>query len=207
FVSTNPPCKFEVEIFRTGYYGGKGARLMRRLGPFQGIAQPDPEIGERRLRECRWQPSLELEIPPDWPSGVYLGRLTRHTGDALEADWQSYIIFIVKDDRPADILFQCSDNTWQAYNCWPDSYSLYTHPDGSLVSAVDASFERPYGLYPQIYENPQSLGSGEYLLWEYPLAYWLEQQGYDVTYCSNSDMLDSAQALRAKTFISVGHDE
>ena len=25
-VSTDPPVKFKIEIFRTGYYGGKGAR-------------------------------------------------------------------------------------------------------------------------------------------------------------------------------------
>src|SRR5947209_1274811 len=39
-VSTTPPAKFEIEIFRTGYYGGRGARLMKKLGPFQGKAQP-----------------------------------------------------------------------------------------------------------------------------------------------------------------------
>ena len=38
-------------------------------------------------------------------------------------------------------------------------------------------------------------------------VYWLESNGYDVTYCSNSDMLDPKQPLRAKVFLSVGHDE
>jgi hypothetical protein len=76
-----------------------------------------------------------------------------------------------------------------------------------LVAGVDVSFDRPYGKYCQIYENPQSVGSGEFLLWEYPLCYWLEEQGYDVTYCSNSDMLDPARAARCRTFLSVGHDE
>ncbi|HWA99188.1 MAG TPA: N,N-dimethylformamidase beta subunit family domain-containing protein, partial [Pirellulales bacterium] len=42
---------------------------------------------------------------------------------------------------------------------------------------------------------------------EYPLCYWLEQHGYDVTYCSNLDMIDPQCALRARTFVSVGHDE
>jgi hypothetical protein len=44
-------------------------------------------------------------------------------------------------------------------------------------------------------------------LWEYPLCYWLEEHGYDVTYCSNSDVLDAAAVTRAKCFLSVGHDE
>ena len=35
-VSTNPAARFELEIFRMGYYGGRGARLMTRLGPFEG---------------------------------------------------------------------------------------------------------------------------------------------------------------------------
>jgi hypothetical protein len=51
-----------------------------------------------------------------------------------EPYWQSYVVFIVTDDRPADILFQCSDNTWQAYNRWPDNYSLYTDPKGNQGS-------------------------------------------------------------------------
>lgn len=206
-VSTNPPGRFQIEIFRMGYYGGLGARLMTTLGPFQGRVQPDPEIAPRRLRECRWEPSTRINIPADWLSGVYLGRLTLLPDSTADAAWQSYIIFIVRDNRPASIQFQSSDNTWQAYNRWPDNYSLYIHPRGPLTGDVDASFDRPYGKYCQIYDNPQSVGSGEFLCWEYPLVYWLEQHGYDVTYCSNLDMTDPARASRCKIFLSNGHDE
>lgn len=206
-VSTAPARKFTIEIFRMGYYGGRGARLMNTLGPFEGKAQPVPPVGENRLRECRWEPCTRLSIPKDWPSGVYLGRLTTLPEKADELYWQSYVVFIVRDNRPADILFQCSDNTWQAYNRWPDNYSLYTSPAGALKPGVDVSFDRPYGKYAQIYEHPLSVGSGEFLCWEFPLAYWLEQHGYDVTYCSNSDLLSPERARKCKTFISVGHDE
>lgn len=206
-VSTNPPRKFTVDVFRMGYYGGAGARLMTRLGPLAGSVQPTPEVGANRLRECRWETSATLTIGDDWPSGVYLGRLNVVPESDNDGAWQSFVVFIVRDRRPADILFQCSDNTWQAYNRWPDDYSLYTSPAGPLVGGVEVSFDRPYGKYCQINEQPQSVGSGEFLLWEYPLAYWLEQHGYDVTYCSNSDMLDPTCAARAKVFISVGHDE
>ncbi len=210
-VSTNPPARFTLEVFRTGYYGGRGARLMQKLGPFDGITQPDPPVGERRLRECKWTPSVSLKIPADWPSGVYLGRLSTVWERRSEKDtyWQSYVVFIVRDDRPADILFQCSDNTWQAYNRWPDVYSLYDDGTPPMTSTpdVDVSFDRPYGKYRQIYDNPQSVGSGEWLCWEFPLAHWLEQHGYDVSYCSQADMLTPDRALKCKTFLSVGHDE
>jgi len=207
YVSTAPPRPYTLDIFRMGYYGGLGARWMTTRGPFGGKTQPVPPVGPRRLRECQWETSAELRIPAEWPSGVYLGRLTLAADNRSEGAWQSYLIFVVRDRRRADILFQCSDNTWQAYNRWPDDYSLYTDPRGPLVAGVDASFDRPYGKYAQIFEAPQSVGSGEFLLWEYPLCYWLEQQGYDVTYCANRDLLDEAAIERARVFISVGHDE
>ena len=209
-VSTDPPARFGIEIFRTGYYGGKGARLMKKLGPFQGKAQPVPKPGPKDIHECCWEPTTQLTIPKDWVGGVYLGRLTTLPADQEKPYWQSYVIFIVRDERPADILFQCSDNTWQAYNRWPTKYSLYTHPKGGQGPWADVSFDRPYGRqsqYTGIVNDLLSVGSGEFLSFEQPLAYFLEEHGYDVTYCSNSDMLTPDRGLKCKTFISVGHDE
>lgn len=206
-VSTDPARAFQLEIFRMGYYGGKGARRVQTLGPIAGSAQPVPEMGKGRVRECRWEPSVRIKIPADWLSGVYLGRLSTLPDKADEPYWQSYVVFIVRDERPADVLFQCSDNTWQAYNVWPDRYSLYTDPRGAWASEVAVSFDRPYARYPQIYENPQSVGSGEFLLWEYPLCYWLEQHGYDVTYVANHDLLTPDRALKCRVMLSQGHDE
>lgn len=209
-VSTNPPARFNIEIFRTGYYGGKGARLMRKLGLFQGKAQLVPTPGPKDIHECKWEPTTRLTIPDDWLSGVYLGRLTTLPAEPDKPYWQSYVIFIVRDDRPADILFQCSDNTWQSYNRWPTHYSVYTHPKGNQGPWADVSFDRPYGRqsqYTGIVNDPLSVGSGEFLSFEQPFAYWLEENGYDVTYCSNSDMLTPDHGLKCKSFISVGHDE
>ncbi|MBL8292097.1 MAG: hypothetical protein JNN08_09690, partial [Bryobacterales bacterium] len=206
-VSAKPARRFVIDVYRMGYYGGAGARHMTQLGPYAAKPQPDPPVEERRLRQCAWEPTADLKIPADWPSGVYLGRLTRIPEEKFEHAWQSYTIFVVRDRRKADVLFQVSDNTWAAYNKWPDNFSLYTDPRHAWAPNVAASFDRPYGKYAQIYDHPLSIGSGEFLLWEYPLAYWLESLGYDVTYTSNSDMVDPQQFLRAKAFLSVGHDE
>src|SRR5689334_6204702 len=209
-VSTDPPRPFRIEVFRMGYYGGRGARLMTTLGPFEGRVQPTPSPGPKDLHECRWEPTTRLNIPEDWTSGVYLGRLTTLPASDVEPYWQSYVVFIVRDDRPADLLFQCSDNTWQAYNRWPSHYSVYTHPRGNQGPWADVSFDRPYGReaqYDGVVNDPLTFGSGEFLPFEFPLAYWLEQHGYDVTYCSNSDMLTPDRGLRCKVFLSVGHDE
>jgi hypothetical protein len=204
-VSTNPPSPFVLDLYRLGYYGGQGGRHLLRLGPFKGQAQPDPDIGLERLRECRWEPATTLRIPADWPSGVYLGKLT-----AENEGLQSYVVFIVRDDRPCELLFQCSDTTWAAYNRWPSQFSLYDNGKKEWYwgPGVRVSWDRPYGKYCQILNAPLSQGSGEFLLWEFPFAYWLEKEGYDVSYVSNVDThTDPKTLLRAKGWLSVGHDE
>ena len=229
-VSTNPVSEFSLEIFRTGYYGGDGARSMKKFESIQGITQADPEIGENRLRECKWKPSVEFVIPDDWLSGVYLGKLTTKRVDGVyqsrltgKEGLQSYVIFIVRDERPCDLLFQCSDMTWQTYNSWPDDrWSLYHNDKNGYqrngrkkwsTNQNDTgwvSFDRPYANFCQdhLVDRPSSVGSGEFLLWEFPLSYWIEQQGYDVSYISNIDTHKYAsRLLRTKGFISVGHDE
>jgi len=208
-VSTNPAIPYRLDIYRTGYYGGTGARLMKSFGPLQGKVQEVPPKGDMNLHECQWEPSLTLKIPDDWLSGVYLGKL-RTLPEEGKPYWESYIIFIVKDDRPVDLLFQCSDNTWQAYNRWPGNYSLYTHPKGVQGPWAKVSFDRPYGRQSQymgIVNDPLSFGSGEYISFEMPFSYFLEGEGYDVSYCSNSDLLTPDRALKAKAFLSIGHDE
>ncbi len=205
FVSTKPKMDFTIDFYRLGFYGGAGGREMLNMGPLRGRTQPDPPVGKNRLRECQWHPSTTITIPHDWVSGVYVGKLST-VPEAL----QSYIIFIVRDDRRADFIFQCSDITWQAYNRWPDHYALYDDGKESWYCGpgVDVSFDRPYGKYCQILDAPLSLGSGEWFLWEFPMAFWMESQGYDVTYISNLDThADPAGLRRAKGFLSVGHDE
>jgi hypothetical protein len=210
FVSTNPAAAFRCDIYRMGYYGGKGGRLVHASGPLQGTTQPDPAIGPQQVRECRWEPSFEIPIPEDWLSGVYLGKLT-----AEPSGLQSYVVFIVRDDRQADFLFQCSDFTWQAYNRWPAWSSLYDYEGNRWETrrSNDISLDRPYSRYYNLLPVRDTaaspvVGSGEFLLWEFPLAFWMEQQGYDVSYISNLDThRDGPGLLRAKGFLSVGHDE
>lgn len=209
-VSTDPPKPFVIDLYRSGYYGGLGGRHMLQLGPFTGNKQSLPQMGMERVRECRWEASAELEIPDDWPSGVYLGKLS-----LSEERLESYCIFIVKSRGPADVLFQCSDLTWQAYNKWPGWDSLYDDGRPKLVNEynytgpnVRVSFDRPYARFGQLQEMSMPTGSGEYLLWEHPAAFWLEQQGYHVAYCSNLDAETDPDILnRAKVFLSIGHDE
>jgi N,N-dimethylformamidase beta subunit-like protein len=86
-VSADPARQFTVDIYRTGYYGGKGGRHLLRLGPIPAEPQTTPLMGMERVRECAWKPALSLPIPKEWRSGVYLAKLT-----LVDEPAQSYII-------------------------------------------------------------------------------------------------------------------
>jgi hypothetical protein len=208
YVNTDPVSDFSVDVYRLGWYQGLGGRHVMSAGLIVGRAQPTPEDGERNLRECRWSPSHSFVVPADWLSGVYLAKLTRQTDG-----YQAYVIFVVKDQRRADFNFQVSDLTWQAYNRWPAWRALYDF-QGRLwnTSGGDiVGFDRPYGFFYNLLPsgpNPLTNGSGEFLLWEHRLAFWMEEQGYDVTYTSGIDTHREPEGLlRTKAFLSVGHDE
>jgi hypothetical protein len=209
FVSTNPETAYTLDIYRMGYYGGKGGRLMRSFHNLDGKKQVTPEADAKtNFLECKWDTAVSFDIPRDWVSGVYIGKLSTQMDSS-----QSYVIFIVKDERPVDFVFQCSDLTWQAYNRWPQWHSMYDEGQKPWVNTNGAriSFDRPYSLYvnnlPSDF-NPLSNGAGEFLLWEFPLAFWMEKEGYDVSYISNTDThANPSLLLRSKAFLSVGHDE
>jgi hypothetical protein len=207
FVSTDPATSYTLDLYRMGYYGGKGGRLVKSVGKLEGKLQVVPKAGQNNLIECRWDTAYQMVIPNDWTTGVYLGKLT-----AADSS-QAYVVFILKDKRKADVMFQCSDMTWQAYNRFPYWHSMYDEGQKPWVNTDGAriSFDRPYGLYINALPldfAPLSNGSGEFLLWEFPIAFWLEKEGYDVTYIGNTDThADGNGLLRSKAFLSVGHDE
>jgi hypothetical protein len=204
-VSTHQDDHVALQIYRMGYYGGAGARQVHSVAPLPCHPQPLPAPSQRRLLRCDWKPLYAWQVPDDALSGVYLAKLTSQR-TAVE----SYVVFIVRDQREADVVFQCSDFTWQAYNRWPSQFSLYDNGEQEWYWGGESqvSFDRPYGKYCQILDAPLSIGSGEFLLWEFPFAYWLESQGYDVTYISNLDTHRNTSTLtRGRAVLSVGHDE
>ncbi|NEX63304.1 N,N-dimethylformamidase beta subunit family domain-containing protein [Noviherbaspirillum galbum] len=206
FVNTSEP-HYSMSIYRIGWYGGRGGRLV--AGPIQrsGVRQPSPRTdAATRLVECHWIDPYVLTIPnnptdpTDWASGVYLVKLT-----AGVSRKQSYIIFTVRDDlRQSPLLFQCSVTTYAAYNNW-GGYDFYDIDSLNQRPAYKVSFNRPY-------RNPQrplnGKGAGEFLTWEIMMVRFLEREGYDVKYCTNIDVDANPQMLtRQRAFLSVGHDE
>lgn len=221
FVNTAEP-SYTIDVYRMGWYGDAGARLIlggvRRAGVRQPMPEQDPATG---LIECDWADPYVLTVddpddPTNWVSGVYLAKLTAGTSGK-----QSYIIFVVREDaRPSEYLFQASVTTYQAYNNWGGK-SLYAFNSTDGRPARKVSFDRPYAISP----NPLAAsghGAGDFLTtnsvppadpaspagWEYNMVRWLEREGYDVTYSTSLDThADPALLRRHKVWLSVGHDE
>lgn len=144
---------------------------------------------------CGWPVRVTVPVNPAWPSGAYYARLVMPA--ALDT---AFVIFIVRENVPgstSNILFQCSFNTYQAYNNWGGK-SLYDHNSEGRQRAYWVSYDRPFG----------GLGKGQFENWEGPFAAWLRDEGMTVEFCTNVD-LDEAPALLDSydLFLSVGHDE
>jgi hypothetical protein len=195
-VTTSQPGPYTIDVYRLGFYGGAGARLVASSGTLQGVTQRACEVTDAvtHLIECDWAKSYNLRIGSDWTSGIYIAVLA-HVATAR----QSPIYFVVRDDRRlSDIVFQSSRTTGLAYNSYgnaTEQRSLYPHNSTGGVRAMKVSFDRP-------------MLDRDVLIFEYQMLRWLESQGYDVTYITNMDVQTNApRLLQHRVFLSVGHDE
>ncbi|MGH2443586.1 MAG: N,N-dimethylformamidase beta subunit family domain-containing protein [Chloroflexota bacterium] len=196
-VSTKSP-EFNLDVYRMGWYGGKGASLKLSAtsiaGHFYPTPPPAPKTG---LIDCGWPASITVYVPPAWVSGMYLVKITASSG------FQGYIPFTVLDNRRSAYLFIHGVNTDEAYNVWGGK-SLYqdtAYPGNAGFDhrALMVSFDRPFH---QVY------GAGQLFFWEYDMIRWLERRGYDVSYATDVDVHRRLSTLgRHKAVLIVGHDE
>ncbi len=116
---------WHIDILRLGYYGGDGARLIAtNIQPSAPQPQTQPSCistASTGLIDCgNWAVSASWTVPTTAVSGVYMAELVRN-----DTGGKSQIPFVVRDDAShSDILYQTSDETWEAYNTWGGN-SLY----------------------------------------------------------------------------------
>jgi PKD repeat protein len=196
---------YRFDIYRIGYYGGLGARLVATVQPTVTLPQTqpaclsDPTTG---LVDCgNWAVSGSWTVPATATSGVYVAKVVREDPEDGRA---SHILFVVRNDAgTSDLLYQTSDTTWQAYNTYGGNSLYFGSPAGR---AYKVSYNRPFTT------RCCSFPNGSNLTWffdaEYPMIRWLERNGYDVSYSSGIDTDRSgSNLLRHKVFMPVGHDE
>ncbi|GAB3080321.1 hypothetical protein GCM10027215_22700 [Nocardioides zeae] len=190
---------YRITIYRTGWYGGAGAREIARVSPSAPLPQVQPECisdPATELYDCgSWGVSASWTVPTTAVSGVYVARLERtDTGGA------SHITFVVRNDAStSDVVFQTSDTTWQAYNTYGGA-DFYTGAANGRAHKI--SYNRP------MLTRGGIGGRDFYFANEYPMVRYLERNGYDVTYQAGVDTDRGGALLRNhRVFLSVGHDE
>ncbi|MFD0630420.1 DUF4082 domain-containing protein [Catenulispora yoronensis] len=205
------PTKYAVEVARLGYYGGQGSRLMSwtmntstgtypaTYGSTLPACVSDKPTG---LVDCgNWATTVQIQVPSTAVSGLYIVSLEQWDSTDALIGYMPVPVIVREPDNAAhhsDIVVQTSDETWQAYNTF-GGQDVYVGngpaPDGR---AYRVSYNRPL---PDIGQNGV-FGS------EFALLYWLEENGYDVSYISGIDATnDPASVSNHKVFISSGHDE
>jgi hypothetical protein len=224
YVSTQKEgTRYSIGIYRLGWYGGTGGRLIDIHSGLKGHAQGYYDLGTGLLNGCHschvdtstglveanWQPALTLTVPSDWTTGVYLAKFVD------ESSWQTYTPFDVRSvsgtsqggashAATAKYVVVTPDTTYAAYNIW-GGYSLYAvgtskqDEEAEQAKGIKVSFDRPY---------VDGYGADQVLPLEADAIHWLERQGYDLSYISSVDLHEQpAQLLQYKAYISIGHNE
>ncbi len=206
-INTNSS-NYRIEIYRLGYYGGMGARLVTTIQHTGVQNQPAPlrDATTGLVDAGNWSVSASWNVPADAVSGVYIAKLVRQDGTFGE----NHIPFIVRDDSStSDIVFQTSDTTWQAYNGWGGAnfYGGNGPATGQGAGrAYAVSYNRPIATRGGV---GTASGPQDYLFGaEYSAIYWLEQNGYDVSYMAGVDAdRYGSLLLNHNLYLDVGHDE
>lgn len=198
--------RYRIYVYRLGWYGGEGGRLIRCLpspdcdddepaAPQPLPPPPDAATGEVG---AGWSTTDTLRIGRDWVSGYYLAVLRVTAGpDEGAVGRVPLIVRAAPGDRSA-ILVQVPVNTWQAYNPWGGK-SLYTYNSTGEIAATKVSFDRPYS---------EDVGIHPITTLELQAVRFLEREGYDVTYATDVDVDRSPGLLENhRLAISLGHDE
>lgn len=107
--------KFQVEIYRMGYYKNTGARLIRTLVSPKSITVDSAMVPGQYLLKLKSQKRVSTFVP-----------------------------LMVTGGGANDLTFVSSVLTWQSYNQWGGD-SLYKGADGNReTAAAVVSFDRPY---------------------------------------------------------------
>jgi hypothetical protein len=200
FKTNTPSTNYRLDIYRMGYYGGNGARLITSIQvtlaqpQVQPSANYNPTTG---LYDCGdWGMSASWTIPTNLVSGVYFADAVRE--DKQDPGGTSMIVFIVRNDAStSDISFKLDTNTWEAYNNY-GGQSLYSFNSSSGNQARQVSYNRPFiPAYPS------------WLTWaEYPMIRYMEENGYNLSYITDVDAdRYGSLMLNHKTIMDAGHDE
>ena len=209
--------RYRIDIYRTGYYAGLGARLITTIRPAVSLPQRQPDCAVDytvALYDCgTWAVSASWDIPADAVSGVYVARLVREDGTstwrtdnstapgnrpALPAPHAYGAMGLGKlrnplnEPRASHIVFLVRDDASQSdilmQTSDPTWTAYNTYGLGSTYRIPGSGTSWQFRAYKVSLNRPLGQRNvNQYFNGEYALARWLERNGYDVTYFAGVD--------------------
>ncbi|MSO56134.1 MAG: hypothetical protein EXQ55_04330 [Acidobacteria bacterium] len=159
--------------------------------------------GTWRADNSQFPPSTSPPAAPHAYGASGLGKL----GIALKEPRASHAIFVVRDDEEkSDILYQTSDESWQAYNRYGGANTYGAWVEGVALGRANrarkVSYNRP------ISNREWEAVVNQFFTAEYPMVRFLEANGYNVGYFSCLDAARYGEKIKEhKIYTSTGHDE
>lgn len=201
YVKSPAASTFTWHVFRLGWYGGAGGRLMLKGSASSKVQPACPTDSDTGELACAWIRSVTINTGSDWTTGVYVVVLT-------SGAYQNYTFFSVRDGRQGALLALSPVNTYQAYNNFPSDgrtgKSLYTYNSygantmNGTAAAVKVSFDRPYA----------DTGVRYVLRDELPFIRYAESRGFDLTYATDVDLHRTPGiAAGQRAIMTIGHSE
>ena len=202
YISTNQPSLY-VTAYRMGWYGGAGARQIWRSTEVTGRDQPICMLDHStNMVSCdNWSRSLTMTVTSAFVPGDYLLKLTASNNS------QSYILLTIwQPDSHATYLMMNRSMVEQGWNSF-GGYDFYQGQGSCILDSLEyppcnrarvVSFDRPYS----------GNGSSDFLTNEYPIVEFMEQEGLDVTYCTDICIPEHPGfLLQHKVLVDPDHDE
>ena len=184
-----------IKVFRMGYYGGAGARLIDQVTtkPISHYSASAPSKAPESLVIADWPIAWDFKVTNQTLPGQYLIRLDDKNGDSNFVP-----IMVTNPESKNPVTFISSVLTWQAYNEW-GGYSLYKGPNRTRSSrAMVVSFNRPY----------DGDGAGQFRYMEFPIVRLAEKLGIDMNYITDLELDKNVAALHnTKSIVYGGHGE
>jgi hypothetical protein len=203
-VATDSP-RFRVHFYRWG----DGLVPMHSTGWLAGERAPARGAAE----DWGWPP-YEFEVPPGWPSAVYIAHLEEPLGRPLDLALDSAAaLFVVRGNRQGGLLYKLPLATYHAYNSSGGS-CFYVNPPRSLdPPGARLSLQRPGGGIggatwgaPDHYDATSPRQT--FAHWDARFIRWLVRNGYTPEFCTDFDIhAEPELPYRYRLLMSAGHDE
>ena len=198
---------YSITIFQQ--YALPDGTTEREVANLDGLPKaPEPlPISRLSYRDGAGWPAAARFTVPEWPSGVYLARVSAQSSDATID-----LPFVVRarPGQEADVLVVLADTTYNAYNegGGRNAYGNVSGVNFAGAFPSTSAFRVPFG-FQLSFERPSRDGWGNVVeTWELPFLRWLAWRQVPFDVCTSRDLhFGALNSSSYRLVMFAGHHE